>query len=192
MGRDKPGKPRRERPSREPEDELSGVWSNSEVDPVTGRYGLSLSYEGDVAWSFTPDEGWAYVRMLTTVLARATHDAAVFKQLVATGAKREHAGAIVALDLRPDRRPVDQVGPIRFEAGATIEGKPFITLSLPGDEKPRSQWEVEDVRHHLLGVMEAIETAELDDRLRHVLTHTIDLDDGKARAFVHLLRDYRA
>lgn len=190
MGRPKPNKPRRERPK--PQDETEGYWIHSDVDPVTGNYGLSMSIDGDLAWSFTPDEGWQYVKMVATQLSRVTHDAAVLKQMLATGIKPHFAAQVLARDIRPDRRPVDQVGPLRIEPGVTIEGKPFLRLFHDESEQPIGQWEVDDARHHLLGMIETIETIELDDRLRRVMLNVINLDDATARAFVHLLKDHRA
>lgn len=187
MGRDKPNKPRRRR--NEPEDQTEGVWINSDVDPVTGLYHLSISYEGDLTWPLSYDDAWAYARVLATQLARVTHDAAAFDQLTTIGLSPEAAAALITTDLRPDRRPVDQVGRLRLEPGVTVQGKPFLALFV--DDKPVGQWSVDDAREHLVALLESIETIELDDKLRQVLLHTVGVEDGIARAFVHNLHEHR-
>jgi hypothetical protein len=166
------------------------LWVQSDVAP-DGTYVVGLHLGEDRAWTFTRDEAVRHALAVITQAERAEYDAAILALLhTRLGMPLPDAGAFVANDLRPDRPPVEDPGPIELIPGVSHRDlRPFLNLRLDG--KPVGQWEIGDARQHAMFVLQAIAAVDNDAALHRLLIGAIGLDDQRARAVVEDLANHR-
>ncbi len=162
----------------------------SEPD-ADGRFGLTITLSGEPVRSLDSESAHAYVGELMYALACAEYDAAVLAQLTEVpGLHRALVGRTIR-ELRQRRRP------ILAAATAPLVLTPIVSAS---DRVPRMQvtcgdvgwqWEMSDVRQHVLHVLEVSVGVELDGLYLSDLQTDIGLDERRARGFVSLLREHR-
>ena len=165
------------------------LWIVSEPT-IDGNSFIVVFNFADLAWSRTPSECLVYCEAMMTIANRADHDAAVIKQLVATGLPAGEAARLV-MDLRADRPPVVVDGPLHFEPGVSSDGefRPFIALSV--DSVKVGQWDVDQASAHAVAVLSVAATADLDQAYLRALMGAVGLDEGTARAVVDGLHAHR-
>jgi hypothetical protein len=169
---------------------MSELWVQSDVAP-DGTYVLGLHYGDDHAWVLTRDEAIQHAVAILTQAERAEYDAAVLGLLHGKlGLPLEDAAMFVANDIRPDRPPVEEPGPVKLTPGVSqrnLHG--FLTLHLDGN--PIGQWEIADARQHAMYVLQGIAAVDNDAALYRLLIGAIGLDEGRARAVVEDIANYR-
>lgn len=161
----------------------------SEVTP-DGRYGIVLSYGQTVRW-LSYDDVLAHCTATIRATVAAEHDAAVVRQLHHTlGMSLQDAGAVLmelrGARLRPDAQALQPLG---LEPGVTVEGKPFLTLSVGGHQV--GQWGPAEARNHAMACLELAAAVSLDNAFYDFLT-TGDgsLPENTARSVVGNLGQY--
>ena len=158
----------------------------SEILP-DGRYGIVLSHGKTVRW-LSREDVTRHCQTVVEATIRAEHDAAIFKQLHhKVGMTPELAGEVlVRVRDRRTRLDAQALQPLGLEPGVTIEGKPFLVLSVGGVKV--GQWYPADARNHALACLELAAAVEADNRYRDVLVEDLDLED-RAYAMVGSLAD---
>lgn len=164
-----------------------------------GRYGIVISEGMDIVRAMSAQSAYKHAQEVLKAAQRAKYDAAIFLQLTHKfSLPPVDAGHIVA-DIRKKRRPLDEkaLSPIGLEPGATIEGKPFLIVSVRGEAV--GQWTPRDARGHALVALELAEVVSLDtayynylrnDQANH-LRSDWGLDETTARSIVGDIMNYR-
>ena len=172
------------------------VYSNASPD---GSYGVTITVGPDVVFQLDREQAIAYAAACTTTAMHAEHQLAVLRLLI-EGLKLDFplAAQVVVRDLRTDRSSDDAATrPVKFEPTigrrkgnpqVTSKYLPLVRVLINGNEL--GCLDPDDVRDHAEGVLDALMSARLDDRLFRYLTERIDLDAGKARAVVGALSGY--
>ncbi len=169
------------------------VWVRTEPT-IDGRsYVVLVEFGQDEVMTLKPHEALTYARDLLTVIARAEHDAAVFRQVTDLTKDKSMAGSLV-VQLRKDRGgPLTGTDPAQFEAGVALRDDggfhPFITVSFGG--KPFGQWEPESARSHAAAVIEASAVRDLDEAYLNRLISDVGIDRRTALKVVHDLQNWR-
>lgn len=165
------------------------VWVRTSPTLDGTAYQVVIEAGPDHARGLTPAEALSYAREVMRVVAEATHDAAVGKMLVDTGIDLPDAVATLG-ELRASRRRLTAgTSPLILQGCATIEFKPFIAVSIEGEQEPSGQWTPDDARAHAASVIEAIHAARLDQALYEHLTTVIGIKPEAARAAVGSLAE---
>jgi len=167
----------------------TSIWVRSEVLP-DGSYTIGFNIGPDLAWTLPPRAATAYAVACITLSMAADHDAAVLRQLT-QGAQLSLADSARFLheavrSPRSARRPCS--GPLQFEAGLRMDGKPFIASTVNG--RPLGQLSPADLRGHASNVLTVVAAVDLDSNLHHALTRRMELDDPTARAFITTLPEF--
>lgn len=176
--------PKKKSPSRR-RDEVSLC---SEVLP-DGTYGIVLSRGDSVRW-LSREDVYRHSMAVMSASIRAEHDAAIFRQLTGELNLTPTDAAHMIADLRERRAPVDAqaLQPLGLEPGVTIQGKPFLVLSVGGHKI--GQWKPQDARQHALACMELAEAVPRDNDYFTFLSTAMELDGGQARAVVSGLAEF--
>lgn len=156
-----------------------------------GSYGIVIHDGADTVRALTRDEAYAHAQAVLAAAQRAEYDAAVFLQLTRKlGLPVEVASASVQ-DLRDVRVSLDAsaLHPLGLEPGATVEGKPYIVVSLEGDRV--GQWTPADARLHAAAALELAEVVRLDSDYYEWLRTSPGVEEGRARAAVDDLVNHR-
>lgn len=171
-------------------DEDPQVWVRSDVMP-DGTYRAVVEFDEDTTRVLTVKTATTYALAILDAVQAAEHDAAVFRQLTASGLELEAVGAFIAADLRPTRRPLRPTGfPLTVTPGVSHrDHRGFLTLAI-GDTKV-GQWELADAREHARFVLEAVLAVDYDTSYHRALVVTVGLTDAIARASVQDIANYR-
>jgi len=181
-------------PGAEGGDELTdqpGLWVQSDVAP-DGTYVVGLHHGEDRAWILTRDEAIRHAVAVLTQAERAEYDAAVITLLHnKLGMALADAVGFVASDLRPDRPPVDEPGPLKVVPGVSpVDGlHGFLTLEL--DDAPIGQWRINDARQHAAAVLQVVAVVDNDAGLYRLLIGPVGLEEQRARAVVADISNHR-
>jgi hypothetical protein len=165
----------------------TAIWVVSDV-AADGTYAVTIHLSDDVAFTLDRDQALGYAAMVAAAGARAAYDAAVFRQLRATGMPPELAASVVR-DLRADRPPLPGSWPLGldpFVGAASFD--PGVYVLVNGERV--GQWTVEDASGHAADVLTVLAGADLDAAYRRHLFGAVGLDDDQARARVAELREY--
>jgi hypothetical protein len=166
------------------------LWVQSDVAP-DGTYVVGLHFGDDRAWVFTRSEAIQHAVAVLTQAERAEYDAAVLALLHGKlGMPLPDAGAFVANDLRPDRPPVDEPGPIALVPGVLARDlRGFLTLHLDGE--PVGQWEIDSAHRHAVAVLQAVAAVDNDAAFYRLLRGPVGLEEPRARAVVADIANHR-
>ncbi|RCG19076.1 hypothetical protein DQ384_38000 [Sphaerisporangium album] len=173
-----------------PADTTDAIWVQSNLLP-DGTYAASIHYDQDRSRVLDRHAGLAYAAAVIDVASQAEHDAAVIRQLTATGVRLTHAAATVA-ELRADRPPIDDAvtAPLRLVPGVSQKtGNAFLAVFIGARQV--GQWDPGDAREHATAVLEALAAADLDAAYRRHLIGIVGLDPGSAQAAVNDLANHR-
>ena len=167
------------------------IWIKTEPTVFGETYVVSVQFGEDRAVTLTPTRALEYASTVLAHAQRAEYDAAVLKQLRTKGIGDDQAIMSMIVDMRKDRPPVDgePTAPMQLSEGVNAEAKPFLAIHLDGSKW--GQFEVRQAREHALGVLEAVEAADLDAGYYRILTGAVGLEEGVARAVVNDLASYR-
>jgi hypothetical protein len=176
----------------EHDDELTGIWVTSDVNPDgSASYIVTVSAGDDVALSLNADAAVRYVAAVHRASAIAQHDAAVLQQFSGKLGMDKRLASSVIMDLRKDREPVQNAAtaPLRFEPIVAARNlAPYVHV-WAGDERI-SQWTPGDCFQHAGHVMEVLAGVDLDAAFYRYLVHTLNIDEPMARAIVNDLGNY--
>lgn len=162
----------------------------SALDMAVG-YDVVVEASDDLSRVLTPVEAFAYASTLLGACARATHDAAVVKQLTTLGISKQ-AAAMTVRDLRADRPPLDDgaTAPLRYvPAVSAADGRPFLEVHIEGLQV--GQWEIPEAREHATVALESVHVADLDGAYAAHLVGVIGLPRASAEAAVGALAEHR-
>jgi len=172
-------------------EESRTVWIRTTPD-LDGIYLVVLEIDDDTSHPLDADTAMAYARAVLCAVARAEHDAAVVSQMRKIGeGGREglQAAAELVGSIRGDRPPISWPTPLELApVVSTATGAPFLTVSIKVTAV--GQWTMEDARGHALGVLEAVEAADLDAAYLRAL-RGLEIDEQRARAIVADLANHR-
>lgn len=174
----------------EPLAEDEGLWVRSDVTP-DGSYAVAITYGADRSFVLPPDMAIRYAATVAAAAHRAFYDAAIYTLLTKrVHTKVQYARDFIALDLRPERPPLDDAAtaPLTFVPMMTPEGKAFVVIALDG--KHDAQVDPEVLGQHALHVLTVVEAVNLDAALLRKLRSTIGLDEERARAVVGEIRHW--
>jgi len=174
------------------EEQSGGIWVQSDVAP-DGTYVVGLHYGEDRAWTLDRREAVAHAAAVVAQAERAEHDAAVINLLhTKLGMPLPDAAMFVANEIRSDRPPVEEPGPLKLTPGVSQRGgiHGFLTLTLDGN--PVGQWETDNAHRHALGVLQAIAAVDNDAGLYRALIGLVNLEEDRARAVVADIATHRA
>ena len=171
-------------------DDQDSIWIKTEPSLDGQTYVVTIEASADRAVTLTPDSALRHAGAVMTAVARAEHDAAVYRQLGKLVPDQRAVGELI-VDLRADRPELDHAAtePLRIQPGVNQKGKPFLVLFL--DDKPVGQWDPADARHHALGVIEAVAAADLDAGYYRCLRNLVGIDENRARHAVADLINHR-
>lgn len=170
------------------------VWIRTEPTLDGDGYMVTLSVGEDAAVTMTPERAFAYARTLLGHISRADYDAAVVRQMrkvIGTDAKAMQNIAQLILDLRSDRPPLDDAAthPLRYEPGVNQSQKGFIACFH--DDEQFGTWSLKAAKRHALGMIEVVESADLDAAYVRALTGLVGLDKARALNVVDDLGKFR-
>jgi hypothetical protein len=169
--------------------EPEAIWVVSDVAP-DGTYVCTVQAGDDLAVTLDRQRALAYAVALYAAVGYAEYDAAVLKQLTTLGIGEEMAAHCVA-DLRADRAPVDDAAtaPLRFVPLLTAKREPALFVEVNG--RRISQWTPADGRQHAGHVLDIVAAVDLDAAYFRFLRGPVALAEGRARAVVGSLGEYR-
>jgi hypothetical protein len=160
---------------------VTDVWIRTEPTADDSGYIVTLSVGEDSIVHLTPERALEYARTLLGHIMRARHDAAIARQLkkrlgMDRKATSMHDVAMFIRDLRADRPPLDDSAtqPLTFEPGVNQSSKGFITVSHQGTAL--GTWSLKAAKNHAMGILEAVEGANLDAAYVRMLVGTIGLE----------------
>lgn len=162
----------------------------------SGTYKAAIHLGDRILCWLTVERATRYAATLAAVVAAATTDAAIMKQLRNSEGDTQDWLQVVGTVVQRVRaaRPEPDHGataPLVFEPGVSLfTGEPFVHVRLDG--KLAWQWSPADARRHLLHVLEVAAGTPDDAVYRRVLAEEVGLDaDTAARAVQDLgaLRD---
>lgn len=159
------------------------VWVESDL-AADGTYAVGLHCGDDVAWTFNRDDAIRHAAAVMAQVEHADHDAAVIKLFHnRLGLDLATAVACVVRDLRPDRPPVDEPGPLKLiPSVSATDLHPFLRTELNGHVV--GQWELDDARHHAMSVLQVVAAVDSDAAFYRLLVGSLGLSQTKARRIV--------
>lgn len=168
----------------------AAVWIKTEPSTDGSAYVVTAEFSDDRAKTLTPEVALRYGSAVLAAAQRAEYDAAVARQLTRIGSDLDAALQIVT-DLRNDRPPLDDeaTAPLALDPGVNKRLAPFLVVKIDGEAV--GQWTVGAAREHASHVLEAVAAADLDSNYYRALTGIVGLDEGRARAVVGDLGQYR-
>lgn len=170
--------------------DIEAIWVISDVTP-NGTYVATIQAGPDRAITLDRTQATAYVMAVLTAAVYAEYDAAVIRQHTALGLGLPTAAGAVK-DMRADRAPLDDAAtsPLRFESIVTAANRdPAVLVSLDG--RRIAQWTAEETKGHALHVLEVVAVVDLDAAYYRYLRGPVRLDEGRARAVVGDLGQFR-
>lgn len=171
-------------------DDRDAIWVQSDLAPDGSTYVTAIHYDADQSRILTPETAYAYVNEVFRASVMAEHDAAVIRQLRATGVDLEAAAQAVAT-MREDRPPLNDAAtaPLRLVPGVSLRtGAGFLALHV-GDRQI-GQWDPDDARDHATNVL-AVQTAcDLDAAYRRFLIGSAGIEPDRALAVVGGLAEF--
>jgi hypothetical protein len=176
------------------QDEVTEVWVKTEWD--VARYVVVLETSDGYKRTLTPDRALAYAAGLYTAVARAEHMAAIMRQMTETlGLTREDARDTV-LGLHDDLPPLNHkaTAPMMFHPAVGLQdGKtvPVVMTGLEKNDEPSGYWTIEQAKEHALGVLDAVEAANLDNAYYRSLVGSVGIDENRAHHAVADLVNHR-
>ncbi|MEO3860927.1 hypothetical protein [Acrocarpospora sp. B8E8] len=166
------------------------IWVQSDLSADGTTYVTAIHYDQDKSRILDAKTAYAYVAEIFRASVHAEHDAAVIRQLRATGMPVELAARAVA-DLRADRPPLDDAAtaPLRLVPGVSQKtGNGFLATYV--GNRQVGQWDPDDARDHATGVLSVMAAADLDSAYRRYLVGPVGLAPGEALAAVSGLADH--
>lgn len=160
-------------------------------DVTDHGYVATLSVDADQTRVLTPAESIRYAAAVLDAAARAEYDGAVFAQMSGIDGIGTQSAAMLVLDLRKDRPPLDgdALTPLGLEPSVNPEGKPFLVVSIAGEKV--GQWTPAEARGHALNVLEVVAAVDLDSAYYRLLRGIVGLDEHRARNIVSELGNHR-
>lgn len=152
-----------------PED-VGGVWIKSELGE-DDTYHLFVEWGPDRVMPLTDEMGVDWCRTVMAAVAAAEHDATLIRHLREMKMPDPLIGSILtrARSERAERASRAFLPGITLTPGVSATtGGPFIGLH---DGRRVGQWSCQDARDHAIGILEALETVELDRILLRTLMH---------------------
>lgn len=173
---------------------MTDVWIRTEPTPDDSGYMVTLSVGEDSIVHLTPERAFAYARVLLGHICRAEHDAAIVKQMrkvMGTDADSMMSIAQLIRDVRADRPPLDDEAtmPLRFEPGVNQSHKGFVGVFHGGEQL--GTWSIKPARAHALGIIEAVENANLDAAYMRALIGVVGIDKARALNVIDDLAKFR-
>ncbi len=165
------------------------VWIRT-VPDMGGTYRVVLEIDDDTSHPLDAGAAMTYARAVLSAVARAEHDAAIVRQMrkISDGNGLQMASELVG-SIRADRPPIAWPTPLQLDPGVSMAtGDAFLRILVKGE--PVGQWTPGDARDHALGVLEAVEAADLDGAYLRAL-RGVGIDDGRGRSVVDDLVNYR-
>lgn len=167
------------------------LWVQSDLGP-DGTYVVGLHHGPDRAWVLTRDEAIRHASAVITQAERAEYDAAVISLLHdKLGMSMQDAATFLAKDIRPERPPVDEPGPLTLVPGVSQRNGLHGFLTLKRDGAAVGQWELDDARQHATAVLQVVAAVDNDAGLYRLLAGVIRLDKERARAIVADIASHR-
>lgn len=174
---------------------MSDVWIRTEPTPDDSGYMVTLSVGEDSIVHLTPERAFGYAQVLLGHICRAEHDAAIVRQMrkvMGTDPDTMKTIALLIRDVRDDRPPLDDeaTAPLTFEPGVNQSHKGFLTVSHRGEKF--GTWGIKAAKSHALGIIEAVENANLDAAYVRALVGIVGIEKNRALNVVHDLVNYRS
>lgn len=153
-------------------------------------YIVTVEFSDDETLALDQEAAYAYAAYVLAACVRAQYDAGVMRQMKALGVPKDAATQMVS-DLRKGRPSLDHRWPITLEPIVSIyDGHP--RLNVHYGRTLRGQWEISPAQDHALGVLEALEAADLDTAYHHALVSKVGIETERARAVVQDVGSYLA
>lgn len=165
-----------------------GLWIRTEPTIDGAGYIVVVEADADHAFTLNPRAALQYAAAVTAAASRAEYDAAISAQLTAAGGTRKDVAATI-LDIREDRPDLVFPPELTFVPGVNPAGKAFIRIDIAG--KAAGQVSPAAARSHALGILEALQVAQLDATYLEHLTTKVRLDERSARHVVAELINHR-
>lgn len=165
------------------------IWVQSDLLP-DGTYVTAIHYDDDRSRVLDHAAGLAYVTEVLRAAVQAEHDAAVIRQLMATGLGPKLAASVVA-DLRADRAPLDDAAtaPLTLRPGVAEKNmRVFVALHM--ENRQVGQWDPAEAREHAVQVLEVLTAADLDAAYRRHLIGPLGINEPTAMAIISDLATY--
>lgn len=167
------------------------IWVQSDLLDDGHAYGITVRSGPTIRVTLTPDTALAYVLAVCAAAEYAAMEAAIYRQLRASGCPTSGI-ALTVMEHRNRRRPLDgaATAPLCFRPGVDVDGKPYVAVSGP-DGWWFGQLHPAVVRDHALGVLRCLVHVHLQETYLEVLRAELGLGEDSARDAVrdvqHLL-----
>jgi hypothetical protein len=159
----------------------------------TGVYTCDIHYNADVGRTLNPDQAIAYFHAMLLAALTAEYELAQLKQMHLGVGLSLHRSVEFIIEVRKARTPLDYkaVRPLIVKPFVSVSSmEPLVAVTLSGADM-KWQWNADDVRQHVMQVMEARHIADLDAGYRKFLTTGVGLSRAEAEERVDDLKNYR-
>lgn len=172
------------------DDDTDAVWITTDIGPDEKSYMVAVNWR-DTSVTITFDRALRYAQEVLRAANRAAYDAAIIGQLMSVD-KMDHPTVVRLLnDLRKDRPPLDDTAtrPISLAPGVNLRGKPFLVVSVNGEEM--GQWSFSDTVKHATTMLGMVSVAELDSLYLQGLQVLVGVQRETATNMVSNLAEFR-